>query len=363
MGAAAGKWLVLRSFAPMATPFARPRTLSANPLRRLAAVRARATASARARELWPVVRAAAARAGLSLEDGGFEQVAGDRSVGVVVIRSVSGSRTVLRFASRPDAIEGLARADAALAQVRAADPALAGLVPEIVLDGTTGPVAWRLETCLEGQPATAFTDRPGTRPVLIGRIAAVLGRLRDAVTTERPLTSAEVAGWVERDRQLVVRLGVDDVRLEAVAEALDGVTTPVGLIHGDLWAGNVLVDPADLEISGIVDWDSAANGEPAFHDLLHLLLTARRRANRQPLGEAVIRALDRPDWEAWEQRLLEQVGLGGASLSADRAAGVTRAAVSLYWLREIRSNLARHPSLAGDRTWVRDNVSRVGRWV
>ncbi|MGC5165593.1 phosphotransferase family protein [Luteimicrobium sp. DT211] len=45
--------------------------------------------------------------------------------------------------------------------------------------------------------------------------------------------------------------------------ALARVTTP-RLVHGDLWAGNVLVDPATLEVTGVIDGERALFGDPLF---------------------------------------------------------------------------------------------------
>lgn len=51
----------------------------------------------------------------------------------------------------------------------------------------------------------------------------------------------------------------------AHADALDAVTGPV-VVHTDLWAGNVFVDPETLDIVGIIDTERTLWGDP-LHEL------------------------------------------------------------------------------------------------
>ncbi len=56
-----------------------------------------------------------------------------------------------------------------------------------------------------------------------------------------------------------------------LAEAAGWDYTPV-LCHGDLWYGNILIDPANNALTGILDFETAAFGDPAqdFATQLHL---------------------------------------------------------------------------------------------
>ncbi|GMA24019.1 hypothetical protein GCM10025864_17780 [Luteimicrobium album] len=45
-------------------------------------------------------------------------------------------------------------------------------------------------------------------------------------------------------------------------QALARVTTP-RLVHGDLWAGNVFVDPATYAVTGVIDGERALFGDPS----------------------------------------------------------------------------------------------------
>jgi aminoglycoside phosphotransferase (APT) family kinase protein len=50
-------------------------------------------------------------------------------------------------------------------------------------------------------------------------------------------------------------------RLETAFDALDEVDTP-RLVHWDLWDGNVFVDPATGQVSGLIDFERALWGDP-----------------------------------------------------------------------------------------------------
>jgi aminoglycoside phosphotransferase (APT) family kinase protein len=77
-------------------------------------------------------------------------------------------------------------------------------------------------------------------------------------------------------------------RLRALAEEAQDLLDTVGrtcLVHSDLNPKNLLLDPATLEVTGLLDWEFAHSGHP-FTDLGNLL-----RFDRQPpYVEAVLRA-------------------------------------------------------------------------
>jgi fructosamine-3-kinase len=50
-------------------------------------------------------------------------------------------------------------------------------------------------------------------------------------------------------------------RLRAWSDVLTDVTTPQ-LVHWDLWDGNIFIDPATKQITGIIDFERALWGDP-----------------------------------------------------------------------------------------------------
>ena len=127
----------------------------------------------------------------------------------------------------------------------------------------------------------------------------------------------------------------------------------IGWVHGDYWAGNILGSEDGSKILGVVDWDLAGRPELPLHDIIHLLLYARRLNGQLELGEVVASALDRPDWDATERAILESCNLGWP-VDPEGA----RRAITLSWLRHVGS-FAADGSHGANRVWLRRNVDPV----
>jgi aminoglycoside phosphotransferase (APT) family kinase protein len=119
---------------------------------------------------------------------------------------------------------------------------------------------------------------------LVGRLGHMV-QPRPGVFADRLLTLAEVPGEL---RDLASWLDAHAVRLdETVVEGLRPVadatqdlldeTRRACLVHSDLNAKNLLVDPDTLEVTGVLDWEFAHSGSP-WADLGNLL-----RFDRHPV--------------------------------------------------------------------------------
>jgi len=128
-------------------------------------------------------------------------------------------------------------------------------------------------------------------------------------------------------------------------------TLPSVLGHGDLWAGNLLVEGGRL--TGLIDWDAWHSRAAPGTDLLHLVATELRYRARRSLGAEVV---TRP----WQSR-----AFASATERYWRGLGVLPDAGALdgigisWWAGQVANSLARIPELVTDRLWVRDNVDRV----
>lgn len=128
------------------------------------------------------------------------------------------------------------------------------------------------------------------RAVVGARLGTLVGRLghmvqpraglftdRDLVPQELPAHLRELAAWVRwhEDR---IGAGLADQLVAVVEDAQDLLDEDRRscLVHGDLNAKNLLVDPATLEVTGVVDWEFAHAGSP-YADLGNLL-----RSDRDP---------------------------------------------------------------------------------
>jgi len=123
--------------------------------------------------------------------------------------------------------------------------------------------------------------------------------------------------------------------------------------HGDYWPGNILMQPPDGLLSGIVDWDRATPQQLPLLDVLHLFAFIRKMQQRSEVGEEIVNYLLPAQFDISERALidqaLEQLGLPTSS-------AFLQSAVLLYWLRFAAANLARYSQLRKDNRWLAKNV-------
>jgi hypothetical protein len=214
------------------------------------------------------------------------------------------------------------------------------LTPRLHARGATAGASWVAERALPGR-------RPSRATVsLMRQVADVCSSFPRG---ERPpeATAADLSGVAA---VLPDRAGA----LRALAAEFSGTlgAMPSVLRHGDLWAGNLLVDRAG-SLSGLVDWDAAHPNAVPGADLLQLVATELRRAAHRALGPAF---LTRP-WHSAE--------FGGVSAAYWPVVGlapgvdVLDAVGVAWWATEVRGTLARLPHRAADESWVETNVDRV----
>ncbi|WP_020014684.1 phosphotransferase family protein [Promicromonospora sukumoe] len=214
--------------------------------------------------------------------------------------SGGGDRLVARFFDDARHAPGAAGIQAALLErVRTAlpvpavhqahdgDGVLPGLLVTELLPGERGDLvlARLVSEHREGGRRTAALSALGTA---LGRIAGTLaampmsrtGLFADATLRIEPF-DLRLPDWVDTHAPRLGQAGWSDgevADLRAVAERaavdLDGAAPC--LVHSDLNPKNVLVDPATLQVTGVLDWEFAHAGHPAT-DLGNLL-----RFDREP---------------------------------------------------------------------------------
>ncbi|GAA4839656.1 hypothetical protein GCM10023221_16630 [Luteimicrobium xylanilyticum] len=147
----------------------------------------------------------------------------------------------------------------------------------VVMSAVPGVPWFRVATDAEraGTPLDAATTARVQREV-----GAALARLHRATGTAFGYPAPEAglarttwpdafAAMIEAVLDDAARWGIEvpsfAVREAAVRgePALARITTP-RLVHGDLWAGNVLVDPATCTVTGLIDGERALFGDPLF---------------------------------------------------------------------------------------------------
>jgi hypothetical protein len=276
-------------------------------------------------------------------------------------------------AGTPPGRAGLARADDALRTLRRVlGPAVTGILPEAISAGTLADRSWFAESALDGRSARTLIADPAARRRMLAATTNSIGAIHAGTAGSAVVDDELVERWVGRRAGAIS--GVLAPMPRAAADALARIATtttadlqgrilPLGWIHGDLWPANVLVRGDPPTVSGIVDWDSAAEDELALHDRLHLALTTRRLVEHRNLGPVLADILRGVPWGDDDRVVLDAPAGepdGSEPRLGDGFSGLPeRTALWLYWLRFVEANLLRHPTLASNRGWLAANVERV----
>jgi aminoglycoside phosphotransferase (APT) family kinase protein len=131
---------------------------------------------------------------------------------------------------------------------------------------------------------------------------------------------------------------------------LDGIEIPIVPQHGDCKLENVLGDPQRPMQLRLLDWELwRPDGLPLL-DLLHLLLSRRRRQSGYSIGGSICRWLLPGDFAPWEQALID-----GLTQGLERQ--YVRAAPVLYWLQRVAPIVERR-SWPHDG-WAQANIEQV----
>ncbi|MGH3005924.1 MAG: phosphotransferase [Gaiellaceae bacterium] len=281
-----------------------------------------------------VLDAVAEAAGVRPSGGSFHGGAG----GVMLVRGLlaDGSPAVLRVA-RAGAPGDPATVAGTLERLsRERVP----LTPRLHARGSTAGASWVAERALPGR-------RPPRASVpLMRQVADVCASLP---RSDRP-PAATAADLSAIAAILPDRAGAIGALASEVSGTLE--TLPSILRHGDLWAGNLLVDRAG-SLCGLVDWDAAHPDAVPGADLLQLVATEFRRASRRALGPAFLaRPWRLPEYGDVSARYWSVLGVAPRDDVLD-AVGVA------WWATEVHGTLARLPHRAADEGWVETNVDRV----
>jgi aminoglycoside phosphotransferase (APT) family kinase protein len=172
------------------------------------------------------------------------------------------------------------------------DHSLGDCAPRLVLSGSASGCPYFVETAVAGEPVSALLASRH-------RTASAARAALDWITAFHTHTAERRAPGDEPIKELVLgpldrafdafrfpewRPGFD--RLRALLKgALAGSGLPLVHFHGDYSVDNVLVSGNPARVTGVIDWDLAAqNGLPLL-DVLYFLATMARATRREPIGQ------------------------------------------------------------------------------
>jgi aminoglycoside phosphotransferase (APT) family kinase protein len=250
--------------------------------------------------------------------------------GAMVLASPDG--LVIRIPKTPDAARRMRATDHVLRR-------LAGRLPVPVpspmwrQEPTNGlPFGAMAHPMLDGVPLAVEATSPtiadqvarllaalhGIDPVTLGIDLAVLPG-RSAIDAERAAAMDVCLPWLRR-RLPLNQVACLDLWWAAYREARTRGTVAPALIHGDLWHENLLVDPGQTRLTGVLDWENLAYDDPA-QDLATLLHAGPAFADQALTTYARLRGLDERDLvvqRAWHWGYREFSGLAAAIADDDQ---------------------------------------------
>lgn len=242
------------------------------------------------------------------------------------------------------------------------------VLPRRLAAGTAHGCPFVLDAFIPGRSAAALVGDARWPSVQGAALAAINGMHREF---GRPMIVGEDAlrHWVDAPlavlRRRISRLpGVSlSSRLDRLGElltnSLAGRKLDATWVHGDFWAGNLLVDETTSDLTGIVDWDLAAPRELPVHDYLHLLVYRRRERSGRNLGDVVCDLLRERDGWSTEER----TALAGADWCFHEDPPPGRVLLLLHWLRHVAAVSVHQRSYVNHSVlvWELRNVHQVLR--
>jgi len=282
------------------------------------------------------------------------------------VRLPGNREGVLRVALSKLAQVRMERAGDILEALRTRAPELYALAPPQLAAGVFHGRTYTLEAKLPGVTAASLMVNPqATRRILEStlELLASLNQVeRRSHHVDQGFVERRLGPWFATMQRYVG--GCSD-RLEKIyghlTHAFRGLDLPLVWAHGDLNVDNMLLDPRDLTLTGVIDWDHGTREGLPLHDLLHFLLSVRRLSGDRPIGDVVVSAMEGRLFEPHERAALTRHGtMLGIPESLRTPLLIT------YWAQHVGEQL---DEAAGQLTesWIDNNfripLERIGGLV
>ena len=272
-------------------------------------------------------------------------------VTIALLSGAGGRSAVLKFAVTERGRATIDRAARALVEL-GDDQRLVGFpvaVPRLLDDGAVGEHRYMIESTVPGHSALRAMQDPATARRTLAAIDEVAADLHARTSVEVIADDSWLSEVLDQPLAMLRSLcptfaapgdAIDTVGAY-VRASLVGRVVERGRVHGDLTARNVLLDPTDGTVCGLVDWESSEPlGLPAV-ELLHLRLTGELDVHGGELGDLLVTRFDPSNRR---------------SSSHDQ---LPDAMVLLAWLTHVSGDLAKSDRYWQSRLWRARNVERV----
>ena len=179
-------------------------------------------------------------------------------------------------------------------------------IPELMAAGRLQNQPFLAMCRLEGIPGGKFLLKREHLPDVVRAAAAFVTQFHSETLRRQVCTDQ----WLHANFNPVVdgvsQLGVDVSALkDECRRELAGRTVLTVMSHGDFTVRNLLIDPRNLQLVGVVDWDLAEIDGWPLDDLLQLLTANEYLTRGNHLGEALVGLLRRFHLAgSFEQQLL-----------------------------------------------------------
>jgi O-antigen/teichoic acid export membrane protein len=239
----------------------------------------------------------------------------------------------------------------------AASPAALEIVPDVLAAGS-GPRVWSAVSRGAGVDGLTVVER-GNAGALQADLAARIVELHRATAVPRQL-DVDLPDLLELPQAATgtlpttrLRVRADETSLarlqEELRRELGGATVTAGLVHGNLWLGNVRATP-EGRVTSLVHWERSRLDLPVL-DLLHLVCTTRAEVEHRELG-AVVRDVIAGAGLRDDEQALVGMAPGAGELSP-------RTAVLLMWLRHVQGYARHFEGSRPSHVWMSHNVHEV----
>jgi O-antigen/teichoic acid export membrane protein/Ser/Thr protein kinase RdoA (MazF antagonist) len=277
---------------------------------------------------------------------------------IVARSTVHGEPVVVRIAMTPAGEAALADNAEMLERLGGHRllPRWQAVVPSLVHRGRLGDRSYVVESFLPGAPLDRLEG--SDRAAGLDRARSSLGSMHHATSRRARFDDSVAHRWIDEPIEALGRIPAVSERRDDLARLrswlrseLVGRRIKLCWVHGDFWAGNVLVNRSGdaTRVTGIIDWENGRLDGLADVDLAHLWLA------EQPgeLGTALGEALERPE------TLPGTTGDDDGTVVVAASGLPARAVLVLAWLAHVSAGVARSTDHPPGRIWMKRNVLAV----